>query len=73
MKNLLPVIFASIAAIGNAMFALGQKKSTGVENGLLFVGLSAVVAVLFVFLFAPYHHNNPGWYFLVERASQCIS
>jgi drug/metabolite transporter (DMT)-like permease len=53
MKNLLPIIFASIAAIGNAMFALGQKKSTGVKNGLLFVGLSAVVAVLFALLFAP--------------------
>jgi len=36
MKNLLPIVFASIAAIGNAMFALGQKKASGVENGLLF-------------------------------------
>jgi len=32
MKSLLPIIFATIAAIGNAMFALGQKKSSGVEN-----------------------------------------
>ena len=38
MKILLPIVFATIAAIGNAMFALGQKKSAGVENGLLFVG-----------------------------------
>ena len=53
MKILLPIIFASIAAIGNALFALGQKKSTGVENGLVFVGLSAVVAVLFALFFAP--------------------
>lgn len=53
MKSLLPIIFAAIAAIGNAMFALGQKKSAGVENGLLFVGVSALVAVVFALLFAP--------------------
>jgi len=35
------------------MFALGQRKSAGVENGLLFVGVSALVAVLFALLFAP--------------------
>ena len=53
MKSLFPLFFASIAAIGNAMFALGQKRSAGVKNGLLFVGASALVAVLFAFLFAP--------------------
>ena len=53
MKSLLPIVFATIAAVGNAMFALGQKKSVGVENGLLFVGLSALVAVLFALLLAP--------------------
>lgn len=53
MKNLLPILFASIAAVGNAMFALGQKKSAGAENGLLFVAVSALVAVLCAFAFAP--------------------
>jgi drug/metabolite transporter (DMT)-like permease len=53
MKSLLPIVFATIAAVGNAMFALGQRKSAGVENGLLFVGVSALVAVLFALLFAP--------------------
>jgi drug/metabolite transporter (DMT)-like permease len=53
MKILLPIFFASIAAIGNAMFALGQKKSTGIENGLLFVGASALVAFLFALIFSP--------------------
>ncbi len=53
MKSLLPIVFATVAAVGNAMFALGQRKSAGVENGLLFVGLSAVVAVLCAFVFAP--------------------
>jgi drug/metabolite transporter (DMT)-like permease len=53
MKILLPIIFATIAAVGNALFALGQKKSVSVENGLLFVGASAVIAVIFAILFAP--------------------
>ncbi|MDR3541676.1 MAG: EamA family transporter [Desulfosporosinus sp.] len=52
MKILFPIIFATIAAIGNAMFAFGQKKSAGVENGLLFVGLSALVAVFLVLSFS---------------------
>lgn len=53
MQSPWPVLFAAIAAIGNAMFALGQRKSAGVENGLLFVGLSALVACLFAFALAP--------------------
>jgi len=53
MKSLLPIVFATIAAVGNAMFALGQKKSANVENGLLFVGLSAIIAVIFAIIFAP--------------------
>ena len=53
MKSLLPILFATVAAIGNALFALGQKRSAGVENGLLFVGLSALIAVLLTLLFAP--------------------
>jgi len=53
MKSLLPIVFATIAAIGNAMFALGQKKSSGAENGLLFVGASALVAVIFALSCAP--------------------
>ncbi|MGC9423996.1 hypothetical protein [Vibrio sp.] len=53
MKTLLPIVFATIAAIGNAMFALGQKKSVGMENGLLFVALSAMVAVSFSLFLAP--------------------
>lgn len=53
MKSILPIAFATIAAVGNAMFALGQRKSAGVENGLLFVGISALVAVLCALVFAP--------------------
>lgn len=53
MKSVLPIVFATIAAVGNAMFALGQRKSAGVQNGLLFVGISALVAVLLALAFAP--------------------
>lgn len=53
MKSFYPILFATIAAIGNAMFAFGQKRSAGVENGLLFVGTSALVAVMLAFLTAP--------------------
>jgi hypothetical protein len=53
MKSLFPIVFAAVPAIGNAMSALGQKKSAGIENGLLFVGVSALVAVLLALFFAP--------------------
>ena len=44
MDAVLTVAFAAIAAVGNAMFALAQRQSSGVTNGLLFVGMSAFVA-----------------------------
>jgi drug/metabolite transporter (DMT)-like permease len=53
MKSLLAIAFATIAAVGNAMFALGQKRSTGVENGLLFISMSALVAVFLALFFSP--------------------
>jgi drug/metabolite transporter (DMT)-like permease len=51
--TLWPILYAAIAAVGNAMFALGQRKSAGVENGLLFVGLSALVATACALACAP--------------------
>lgn len=44
MELVLTVAFAAIAAVGNAMFALAQRQSSGAANGLLFVALSALVA-----------------------------
>jgi drug/metabolite transporter (DMT)-like permease len=49
----LPILYATIAAIGNALFALGQRKAAGVENGLLFVGFSALVAMSCALICAP--------------------
>ena len=51
--TLLPILYAAIAAVGNALFALGQRKSAGVENGLLFVGLCALVAMACAVATAP--------------------
>ena len=53
MKFMFPVLFASIAAIGNAMFALGQRES-GSVNGLFFVSASAVVAFVLGLICAPF-------------------
>jgi len=52
MKNYLLLIYALIAAIGNAFFAYGQKKAT-VSNSLLFVGLSAIVCIIITFSVMP--------------------
>jgi len=40
------LLFAGIAAVGNALFALAQRQSSGTHNTLLFVAASALVACL---------------------------
>jgi drug/metabolite transporter (DMT)-like permease len=52
--NLVSMIgFAAIAALGNALFALGQRQSAGVANGLLFVAVSAAIASILSVVTAP--------------------
>ena len=53
MDAVLTVAFAAIAAVGNAMFALAQRQSAGVANGLLFVAASALVACVLSVACAP--------------------
>lgn len=53
MNIVMPVLYALIAAIGNAVFAYAQKKSSSDENGLLIVGISALIAFIFSALFSP--------------------
>ena len=48
-----PLLFALLAAIGNAMFAAGQKKAVVLDNTLLFVACSGVICVLLTVLVAP--------------------
>jgi len=57
MKQYAILIYALIAAIGNAFFAFGQKKAT-VNNSLLFVGLSAIVCIILTFLFIPFFEKD---------------
>jgi drug/metabolite transporter (DMT)-like permease len=53
MKFIFPLLFALIAAVGNAMFALGQRRSAGVHNGMAFVGASALVAAALAWTVSP--------------------
>jgi drug/metabolite transporter (DMT)-like permease len=53
MKFIFPLLFALIAAVGNAMFALGQRRSAGVHNGMAFVGASALVAAALAWVVSP--------------------
>ena len=58
MKRSFIFLFALIAAIGNALFAAGQKKATGVDNSIIFVGLSALVCVILTFLVIHFMQDN---------------
>lgn len=53
MTGLLPILFAGIAAIGNAFFALAQRQAAGIGNGLLFVAASALTACLLALAVSP--------------------
>lgn len=53
MKILLPLLFALIAAVGNALFALSQKRSAGSGNGMLLVAATVLVAMLLALVAAP--------------------
>lgn len=53
MNFILPIVFASVAAIGNALFAYGQRQAVGVANGLLYVSASALLAGLLALLASP--------------------
>jgi drug/metabolite transporter (DMT)-like permease len=53
MKIFLPLFFALIAAIGNAMFALAQRRSAGERNGLVFVAISALIAAVLALAASP--------------------
>lgn len=46
MKLLLPLLFALIAAVGNALYALAQKRAANFPNGLVFVGSAVCIAML---------------------------
>jgi drug/metabolite transporter (DMT)-like permease len=49
-----PLLFALLAAIGNGLFAFGQRKSAGVENSFVFITIALVVCVLLSMASAPF-------------------
>lgn len=53
MNLLGPLAFALIAALGNALFAAGQKKAVMLDNSFSFIALAALVCVLLTLLAAP--------------------
>ena len=53
MNILGPVAFALIAAVGNAMFAAGQKKAFQFENPFTFIALAATISLILTVLLAP--------------------
>ncbi len=53
MKIFLPLLFATIAAMGNALFTLGQKKSANVENELLFISICVLITFITAICTAP--------------------
>ncbi len=53
MKVYGPILFALIAAIGNAMFAAGQKKSIAFDNSLVFIVIAGSICVFLTAIIAP--------------------
>jgi len=58
MKSFSILLFALIAAVGNALFAAGQKKAENIDNSLIFIALSAIVCIILTFLVILFTHNN---------------
>jgi len=71
MKIIEPLIFATIASVGNAMFALGQKKAVGIENTLAFVVLALFVAIFLTLLFTQYI-GVPNYNLIIQKHSTWI-
>jgi drug/metabolite transporter (DMT)-like permease len=49
-----PLLFALLAAVGNGVFAFGQRKSAGVENSFVFITIALVVCVMLCMASAPF-------------------
>ncbi len=70
------LFFALIAAIGNAMFAAGQKKAIAFENPFTFIALAAIVCVCLTVAAAPMFGQpqyssvvkENGWWALLSGA-----
>jgi len=48
-----PIVFALLAAVGNALFVLGQKKAQPLDNAFLFIALTVVTCALLMIMAIP--------------------
>lgn len=53
MKLLAPILIALMAALGNSLFAAGQKKAVLVDNGFMFITLTTVGCLAFMLMAVP--------------------
>jgi drug/metabolite transporter (DMT)-like permease len=51
LKSLILFACALLAAVGNAMFAMGQKKTQSIENSLVVIALSASICLVLTLVF----------------------
>lgn len=58
--------FALLAAIGNALFAVGQKKALPLDNPFAFIAVSAIFCVTLTLLIAPLW-GMPKYAFAVKQ------
>lgn len=58
MKTSSLFLFALTAAVGNALFAAGQKKASGDTSSLMFISASAIVCILLTFAVFPLLKNQ---------------
>jgi drug/metabolite transporter (DMT)-like permease len=70
MNVLGPLLYALLAAVGNGLFAFGQRKSVGVTNSFVFITITLIVCVLLCTASAPFFgpanygatlRGNAGW------------
>ena len=54
MRMLGALLFAFTAAAGNAVFVYGQKKSSGVENPLVFIIITITVCLVITLIAVPF-------------------
>lgn len=47
------LLFAFIAALGNALFIASQKKAVGIDNGLSFIVYAVAIAFVLILVTAP--------------------
>ncbi len=67
MKFTLMFLIAFVGAFSNAMFAVGQRKATDIQNGLAFVCVCFLVSLLATYLFSYMTGPTPQYLSMIKR------